>query len=227
MTSMIEYFGKWLRVIDIDSMYKALSSLDKSQIEFLCPKYPDIFRAFKLCPYEDLKVVMIGQDPYPQKGVATGILFGNRKETTEEDLSPSLQIIKEAAIDYEIPHSGVIFDHTLESWAEQGILMINSALTTKVGVTGLHSMIWRPFMSSLLKNLSEWNPGLIYVLFGEQAKALRPYINKYTNIVLEEKHPAYYARIGKKMPSTIFKVLKELTRSKYGEDIKFYTEYET
>ena len=104
---MIEYFGKWLRVIDIDSMYKALSSLDKSQIEFLCPKYPDIFRAFKLCPYEDLKVVMIGQDPYPQKGVATGILFGNRKETTEEDLSPSLQIIKEAAIDYEIPHSGV------------------------------------------------------------------------------------------------------------------------
>lgn len=71
---------------------------------------------------------MLGQDPYPQKGVATGILFGNRKEVDEDNLS-SLNVVKEAAINFEVPHYCITFDQTLESWAKQGILMINSALT--------------------------------------------------------------------------------------------------
>ena len=118
----------------------------------LCPAQSDVFRAFELCPLKDLKVVMLGQDPYPQKGVATGILFGNRADVQEKNLSPSLQIVKEVAINFEIPKNSCIFDPTLESWAKQGILMINSALTVEMNKVGSHVMIWRPFTIALLKH---------------------------------------------------------------------------
>lgn len=66
--------------------------------EILCPAKQNIFRAFKLCFLKDCKVIMLGQDPYPQKGVATGILFGNSADTPEERLSPSLQVVKESVM---------------------------------------------------------------------------------------------------------------------------------
>ena len=102
--------------------------------------------------------------------------------------------------------------------------MINSALTCEVNKVGSHTMLWRPFMTKLMKNLSEKNHGLIYVLFGEQAKTLKPYINKRTNHIIEEKHPAYYARIQERMPSLVFGFLTQLTREEFGEPIKFYEE---
>ncbi len=163
--------------------------------------------------------------PYPQKGVATGILFGNKEGTRDEDLSPSLQIIKEAAINFEIPHNCIIFDPTLESWAKQGILMINSALTVEMNKVGSHVMLWRPFIASLLKNLSESETGIIYVLFGKQAQTFKPYINKQLNTVLEENHPAYFARIGEAMPHTVFEQISKLTKEMYGMPITWYQEY--
>lgn len=163
--------------------------------------------------------------PYPQKDVATGVLFGNRSEVSEDNLSPSLKIVKESCINFEVPHNSGIFDQTLESWANQGILMINSALTVEMNKVGSHTMLWRPFVTKLLKNLSEWNTGLIYVLFGEQARTFKPYINSRFNIILEEKHPAYYARINERMPSTVFESISKITKSKYGEPIRFYQEY--
>ena len=78
-----EYFGRWMKVIDKDELKRVLSGLKKVHPSLLCPSMPDIFRAFELCPYDQCKVVFIGQDPYPQKGVATGILFSNRKEVDE------------------------------------------------------------------------------------------------------------------------------------------------
>lgn len=221
-----EYFGRWMRVIDKKEL---LSILSKLEVEYkrkpICPMQGDVFKAFKLCPYDDLKVVMLGQDPYPQKGVATGLLFGNKKDVDEENLSPSLQIVKEAAINLEIPHKNIIFDQTLESWAKQGILMINTALTVEMNRIGSHVMLWRPFVANLLKKLSENETGIIYVLFGKQAQTFKPYINKQFNIILEENHPAYFARTETKMPSTVFNQISKLTKDKYGIPITWYTEY--
>ena len=163
--------------------------------------------------------------PYPQKGVATGILFGNSKDTPEDKLSPSLDVIKEAAINFEIPHNCIIFDPTLESWAKQGILMINSALTVEMNKVGSHVMLWRPFIASLLKNLSENETGIIYVLFGKQAQTFKPYINKHLNTVLEENHPAYFARTREAMPHTVFEQISKLTKGIYGIPITWYQEY--
>ena len=221
-----EYFGRWMRVIDKRELESVLSKLGPEyKRKPICPAQSDVFKAFKVCPYDKLKVVMLSQDPYPQKGVATGILFGNKEGTRDKDLSPSLQIVKEAAINFEIPHNCIIFDPTLESWAKQGILMINSALTVEMNKIGSHVMLWRPFIASLLKKLSENDTGIIYVLFGKQAQTFKPYINKQFNTVLEENHPAYFARTGKAMPHTVFEQISKLTKGMYGMPITWYQEY--
>ena len=221
-----EYFGRWMKVIDKRELESILSKLGPEyKRKPICPAQNNVFKAFEVCPYDKLKVVMLGQDPYPQKGVATGILFGNKEGTRDEDLSPSLQIVKEAAINFEIPHNCIIFDPTLESWAKQGILMINSALTVEMNKIGSHVMLWRPFIASLLKKLSENKTGIIYVLFGKQAQTFKPYINKQFNIVLEENHPAYFARIGERMPHTVFEQISKLTKEMYGTPITWYQKY--
>ena len=221
-----EYFGKWMRVIDKRELESVLSKLGPEyKRKPICPTQNNVFKAFEVCPYDKLKVVMLGQEPYPQKGVATGLLFGNKKGVEKKDLSPSLQIVKEAAINFEIPHNCIIFDPTLESWAKQGILMINSALTVEMNKVGSHVMLWRPFIASLLKNLSENETGIIYVLFGKQAQTFKPYINKQLNTVLEENHPAYFARTGEAMPHTVFEQISKLTKGIYGIPITWYQEY--
>lgn len=221
-----EYFGDWMKVIDRTELNNVMNRLS---IEYrkkpICPKQSDVFKAFKFCPFKNLKVVMLGQDPYPQKGVANGILFGNRADVQEKNLSPSLQIVKEAAINFEVPKNSCIFDPTLESWARQGILMINSALTVEMNKVGSHVMIWRPFIIALLKHLSECETGIIYVLFGRQAQTFKPYINKQFNDILEIEHPAYYARLNKRMPSKLFTTISNLCKDKYGIPIKWYQEY--
>jgi uracil-DNA glycosylase len=220
-----EYFGDWLKVIDKDKLGEVLQALSKLDPETVCPSPRDTFRAFRLCPFDDCRVVFLGQDPYPQKGVATGILFGNRGLTPESKLSPSLQVIKESCIDYSIPHGVIDFDNTLESWAKQGILMLNSALTCEVNKPNSHTMLWRRFMSSFLNNLSIRESGIIYVLFGAQARTFAPYICEKYNHIIKVGHPAQYARINRPMPNKVFTSVNELLYSDYGDTITWFTEY--
>ena len=218
-----EYFGDWMKVLDRNETMKIMGWLRTINKETLCPNIKDVFKAFKLCPYNKCRVIFVGQDPYPQRGVAQGVLFGNSSDTPENKLSPSLQIIKESVINFEIPHNLITFDPTLESWAKQGILMINSALTTEVGKIGVHMMKWRPFMIAFLKQMSMINPGIIYVLFGSQAQILEPYISK-NNYVLKIEHPSYFARTNKKMPYHIWKDINKILYDLYGERIEWFKE---
>lgn len=219
-----EYFGDWMKVLDRAETMKMMGWLKTVNPNTLCPALPNVFRAFKLCPYNKCRVVFIGQDPYPQKGVATGVLFGNSKDTPEDKLSPSLQVVKESAINFEIPHNIITFDQTLESWAKQGILMINSALTCEVNKIGSHVNQWRPFVSKLVKNLSYRETGLIYVLFGKQAQTLKPYIDERYNDIIEIEHPAYFARTNKIMPYSVFKQMNDMLYGRYGEKIILFNE---
>lgn len=218
-----EYFGDWMKVLDRNETMKIMGWLRSINQSTLCPNIKDVFKAFKLCPYNKCRVVFIGQDPYPQRGVAQGVLFGNSSDTPENKLSPSLQIIKESVINFEIPHNLITFDPTLEGWAKQGILMINSALTTEVGKIGVHMMKWRPFMIAFLKQMSMINPGIIYVLFGSQAQILEPYISK-NNYVLKIEHPSYFARTNKKMSYHIWKDINKILYDLYGERIEWFKE---
>lgn len=223
-----EYFGDWMRVIDKPEAMKIMGWLKTVNPNTLCPALPNVFRAFKLCSLKDCRVVMIGMDPYSDKFMgkprATGILFGNNKDVPEDKLSPSLQVVKESAINFEIPHNIITFDQTLESWAKQGILMINSALTCELNKVGSHVNQWRPFVSKLLKNLSERETGIVYILFGRQAQTLKPYINERYNDIIEIEHPAYFARSNKIMPYSVFRQMNDILYGRYGERITLFNE---
>lgn len=220
-----EYFDDWMNIIDINSLAEIMSTLNNLySSKNVCPNKFDVFKAFHLCPFNSIKVVFVGQDPYPQKDVATGILFGNKCTTLEDKLSPSLQIIKRACIDYTVPHGIIQFDNTLESWSKQGILMLNSALTCELNKVGSHTMIWRPFISKFINRLSNSYPGLIYVLFGNQAQTFIPYINPNSNDIVKVEHPAWFARTGKEMPNTLFTSINTILKNKYNTTIKWYEE---
>lgn len=209
-----EYFGDWYKIIPIKELKEALSKINTE----ICPERNKVFRAFKECSYNKVKVILTAQDPYPQKGIANGLAFGN----DNEPLSPSLEVIKEACIDYTIPHYGLKFDNTLESWAKQGVLLLNSALTCEINKPGSHTMIWRPFISKFLYNLSISTPGLVYVLLGSQADSFRPYI--MSNDIIRCAHPSYYARTKQKMPN-IFKEINNILLNKTCEPIEWFTEF--
>lgn len=218
-----EYFKDWYDVIDMTEINKILNILNPLyQSKNITPAYQDIFKAFTLCDRKDCRIIMLGQDCYPQKGVATGLAFANREGT--DKISPSLGVLKEACINYELPHEYIDFDVTLESWAKQGILLLNSALTCEVNRVGSHINLWRPFISKLLQKLSNVQPGILYVLFGNQAQSFLPYINTKANQVMKVRHPAYYARIGGKMPYAIFTDINNVIHGINGDKIIWYQE---
>ena len=158
--------------------------------------------------------------PY-SNNMATGIAIGNRNDVI--NLSPSLEVLKEAAIDYTVPHYGLQFDNTLESWSKQGILMLNTALTVEYGNPGSHSVLWRNFMIKLIKNLNTYNPGLIWVLWGTSAKSFRNYIT--SGNVVKEYHPAYYARNNSKISRTFFRELKRNIKRQFDINVEWFHEY--
>ena len=162
---------------------------------------------------------------FTEKCVATDIAIGNRKEVRKDNLSPSLKVVKEEAINFEVPYYCITFDQTLESWAKQGILMINSALTVEMNRIGSHVMLWRPFISKLLKNLSDYDTGIVYVLFGKQAQTFKPYINEKFNHVFEVEHPAYFAKNGRKMSHELFVNISNTMKGIYGVPLEWYKEY--
>ena len=196
--SLVEYFRDWLKVIDKNELYSAINKINTTDFSTLCPNYDNIFNCFTACKLHDLKVVILGMSPYPQLNKATGIAFGNKRETLDKDLSPSLQVIKESVINYEIPQKSGIFDPSFEDWEKQGVLMLNCALTCKVGLPSSHLGLWRPFISKLIYNMSRYMTACVYILFGEEAKTFEPYISQY-NYVIKEKHPSYYASNHKKL----------------------------
>lgn len=217
-----EYFGNWLKVIDKTELLRVTKQINILYRTCSCePAYNNIFKAFHITPYNDLKLVSLAQDVYPQHNVGTGIAFANQKSVTE--LSPSLEILKEALIDFEVPHNLITFDPTLEEVSKQGVLFLNSALTVGTNKSNSHTYLWRPFISSLLKNLSLYNPGLIYILWGNIAKSFESFINN-NNIVYKMPHPAYYARTNTKIPHSFFIELNNTVYNYYGTKIKWFKE---
>ena len=217
-----EYFGDWSKVVDLTEADRILRKLSASN-HVICPQLKDIFKAFTLCPLNDLRVIILAQDPYPQKGVATGLAFANNPDTGE--LSPSLEILKESVINYTIPHRTINFDPSLEKWEAQGVLLLNSALSCELGRVGSHTLLWRPFIKSLLTNLSKYHTGIVYVLMGTVAQSFEPYIKKQFNHVVHIRHPSWYARQKQRMPSDIWKEINSILIGQNGYGIEWFTEY--
>lgn len=152
------------------------------------------FRAFEECPINDLKVVIIGQDPYPYFGVADGIAFSCG---LTGKVQPSLRNMFEAIEDTVYQGYPSDLDPDLSRWSQQGVLLLNTALTTQIDKVGTHYDIWRDFIMYVLDMLTLTNSGLIFILLGAKAQELESVIGQ-NHYVLKATHPASaaYAKTG-------------------------------
>lgn len=217
-------FGDWWNYIDYKELERVVDSLNiKYKESTILPSKQDVFKAFTYCNPNRLRVIMVGQDPYPQKGVATGLAFAN---STQNNISPSLKVIRNTINEYAKYKGDLmpIIDNSLISWANQGVLLLNSALTVEEGNPNSHSLLWRPFIKTFLRDMSLTRPDIIYVFFGKEAQSFIPYLSNflYTPIVLKEDHPLYYARTGIPMEYTIFKEIDNYTKQMNNETIQWY-----
>lgn len=221
-----EYFGDWSSVVDINEVKRVMTKLQALKVP-ICPLLKNTFKAFELCPLHELRVCIIGQDPYNNyinnKPVATGLAFANSSDTPKEKYSPSLEVLKESIINFSMPHNRIIFDPSLEKWEEQGVLLLNTALSCEKGKPSSHMLLWRPFITSLIANLSKYTSGIVYVLMGSSAQSLEPYIGK-NNYVIRCRHPSYYARTHIKMPSSIWQEIDNILIGQNGYGIEWYKE---
>ena len=169
------------------------------------PDLNNVFKAFLLCPYDKLKVIWLGQDPYPQHAKATGLAFANYISANDR-YSPSLEVLRNSLRESLAKQNKKgIFDPTLESWAKQGVLLLNSALTTRVGQVGSHVMVWRPVISSFLSKLSWIKPDLVYILSGSTANSFKPYIGDNIGVI-STVHPSLCARTKTPFPDVFTEV---------------------
>ena len=145
-----------------------------------------IFNAFNLCPFDDVKVVIIGQDPYHEPGQAMGLSFSVPVGTM---IPPSLvNIFKEIQLDLGTP---IPQDGDLTRWSKQGVLLLNATLTVRAHEANSHQRLgWSQFTDAAIKALSDHRQGLVYMLWGGYARSKRYLINQQQNLVLESVHPS-------------------------------------
>lgn len=191
----------------------------------ITPLFDNTFRAFKECPYNKLKVVVLGLDPYPGKGIADGLAFSARNH--DLDKPASLRYIlsameKDAYGGFGIGYNPDYDVSDLTRWANQGVLLLNQALTTHVGKIGVHLQLWQPFIINVFKMLRANNTGIIFILIGTEAKMYKVLINDKANHIFTTVHPSYAARMEMKEwdCDNIFSKTNELLEKSNGSEAK-------
>lgn len=202
-----------------DSFYNILEILYKEAQEGkrFTPPLKQIFRAFEECPYNELKVIMIGQDPYPYLNVADGIAFscGNDKK-----IQASLRYIFKDIETNVYPNEGYTWDPDLARWSNQGVLLLNTALTTSVNKVGQHYQLWQPFIAYVLDTLAFSDNGLVYVFMGKKAQEWMKSVPQ-SNHLLTSTHPAFAAHTGAESwdSNNLFGRINAILKKYYGKEI--------
>lgn len=181
----------WEKVLqpDFDKPYfKELTDFVRSEYAAttIYPPAPLIFNAFNLCPFDKVKVVIIGQDPYHGPGQAHGLCFSVNDGI---QFPPSLQnIFKEIKSDLDIP---IPTSGNLTRWAEQGVLLLNATLTVRAHNAGSHQKKgWETFTDSVIRILAEQKENLVFILWGAYAQKKGAFIDKNRHLVLSSAHPS-------------------------------------
>ena len=171
--------------------FRALTSFVKSeyQSQTIYPPGKEIFRAFDCCDFDQVKVVILGQDPYHGPGQANGLCFSVRNGVR---MPPSLvNIFKEIQADLgkQMPVNG-----DLERWAGQGVLLLNATLTVRSGTPGSHqNKGWEIFTDAVIKKLSDTKEHLVFLLWGAYAQKKGEIIDRNKHLVLMSAHPSPFS----------------------------------
>jgi uracil-DNA glycosylase len=192
----VELEPSWLAVLgeEFDKPYmvqlRQFLKNEKQAGHKIYPKGADIFNAFWKTPLKDLKVVILGQDPYHGDNQAHGLSFSVQKGIT---IPPSLRnIYKELSTDipgFRAPNHG-----DLTEWAEQGVLLLNASLTVRAGAPGSHQKQgWEEFTDTVIKKISENKDGIIFILWGSFAQAKAELIDKTKHHIIRSPHPSPFS----------------------------------
>jgi uracil-DNA glycosylase len=156
------------------------------------PPPKNIFRAFDLCPFEQVEVVILGQDPYHGPNQANGLCFAVGEGVP---LPPSLQnVFKELVADTGVPFEALAKKGDLERWAKQGVLLLNATLTVRASNAGSHQgKGWEQFTDAVIRKLSAERENLVFILWGNYAKAKGAHIDRTKHLVLESAHPSPFS----------------------------------
>jgi uracil-DNA glycosylase len=157
------------------------------------PKTKDIFKALQLTSFENIKVVILGQDPYHDKGQANGLAFSVKRD---KKIPPSLRnIYKELNNDLGIP----IPNHgDLSKWAKEGVLLLNSILTVEPHKPASHRNIgWEQYTDQIIKEINDKKKNIVFILWGNYAQEKGKYIDESKHLVIKSPHPSpFSARKG-------------------------------
>ena len=159
---------------------------EKQNGKVIFPRGDEYFNALNSTPFEKVKVVILGQDPYHGPGQAHGLCFSVQKGIPQP---PSLKnIFKELQSDlgFKPPSHG-----NLQVWAEQGVLLLNSVLTVESGKAGSHqNRGWEKFTDQVIRSLNEHRDGLVFLLWGSYAQAKGQIIDQEKHLVIQSSHPS-------------------------------------
>ena len=181
----------WLKPLSQEfekDYYKKLHQtvMDEYHKHKIFPPADDIFNAFHLTPFEQVKVVILGQDPYHNDGQAHGLCFSVKPDV---EIPPSLvNIYKELHDDLgcEIPNHGY-----LTKWAGQGVLMLNTVLTVRAHQANSHRGIgWEQFTDAVIKILNEQDRPIVFILWGSPAQKKKTMLTNPNHLILEAPHPS-------------------------------------
>jgi len=215
----------WARVLrlfifssDFDNMLMTLIKQVQDGKRFT-PKMNQLFRAFEECPYDKLKVVILGTDPYSEINVADGLLLscGN----SEEPSLPLTYMLN--AVNDTVYQKKESVNPDLARWSNQGVLLLNSALTTIINKTGQHYILWRPLIAYLFDYLTWYNNGLVYIYMGKKAEEWKNAVND-NNHKLYCAHPisaAYNNSLEEWDCEDVFNKTNNILKEMYNESIRW------
>jgi uracil-DNA glycosylase len=182
------------------------------------PLKEDIFRAFKLCEWKDVKVVILGLEP-GFRCLPSGLAYGE-KHIMEFHSAELCKIYDHVERVYYEGGFYLDFDFSLDHWAEQGVLLLNKSLTVRKGESRSHLKPWGKFASATLNAVNDNTTGTIFILWGKEAQQLKSHINK-NNYVLTFDEPGDYVNTGKDWHCPNFKETDKIMYDLYGETIKW------
>lgn len=176
-------FNEIESTIDMSALNKVLDDKYKNGIVY--PPREDIYSAFQLLPFQDVKVVIIGQDPYHGPRQSHGLAFSVNEGVK---IPPSLRnIYKELESDLHITRSS----GSLIDWAKQGVLLLNTTLTVDAGNAGSHKNLgWVSFTDAIIEKVSEHHEHVVFILWGKPAQSKTRLIDQDKHLIIKSVHPS-------------------------------------
>ena len=211
----------WLNFIEEEKKKEYFNELKEKYEEeyknYRCyPKYENIYKAFELTPFENVKVVILGQDPYHEENQAHGLAFS----VLCDKLPPSLvNIYKEMETDLGVK---IEQDGDLTYLARQGVLLLNTTLTVREHEANSHSSFgWNIFTDNVIKELDKSNNPMVFILWGKNAISKKKFLTNKNHLVLESAHPSPLSSYRGFFGSKPFSKTNEFLKSKNVGEIKW------